>query len=248
MTRIPGRAPTRVRLFVLPHAGGGASAYRSWRSALPEDVELCLVHPPGREGRIGEPPLRSLDALVDDVAPAVAALAAPAGPSYVLFGHSMGSLVAWALARRLVAAGAPAPARLVVSAHRAPHVPDPRGALWKADDERLLAELERLGGTPPEVLAHPELMELVLPVFRADLEAAGRAGTGPPERLPCGVTVMAGRDDATVSPAALEAWREHAAPGDDGFRLRRFDGGHFYLGPEALAFLGEELHRATRAG
>lgn len=222
VTLLPGAASARVRLFCFPHAGAGVAAYRAWRPLLPPDVELALVHLPGREARLAEPPATSMDALLDDLAPA---LAPHAARPYALFGHSMGALLAHETARRLLAAGHAPPARLFVSGHRAPHLPDPRGALHERPDRELLPELERLGGTPRELLDHPEMMALVLPVFRADLALCASRPRAPAPPLPCAITAFAGADDPVAPPASVGAWDSYGS----GFRLHVLPGGHFFV-------------------
>lgn len=215
---------------MLPHAGGGAAAYRGWRARLPADVELVLLHLPGREARLAEPPLGGMDELVAHLA---SEMASHAQAPYAIFGHSFGALVAYELARRLPQQGAAPPARLFVSAHRPPGAPDPRGALHTWPPERLVEELVRLGGTPREVLEHPELVALLLPAFRADLSAVATWRPAPEPRLACGITAFGGTHDPLAGELELRGWRALAA--DDDFRLQLFDGGHFYLHAEPTA-------------
>ncbi|MGO4426473.1 thioesterase II family protein, partial [Streptomyces sp. MCAF7] len=145
------------RLFVFPHAGAGASAYRL-AAYLPDTVEVCTVQLPGRENRFAEPALTSLDDAVTVLAPLIAD---HTDLPYAFFGHSMGSLIAFETARRLRALGARLPDRLFLSGMRAPGLPDrdPRHTL---PDDKLLATSE-FGGVDAE------LQELLLPLLRADL-------------------------------------------------------------------------------
>lgn len=212
------RPRARARLFALPHAGGGASLYRPWEAALPPDVELCAVKLPGREARIGEPPFERL-------APLVAALVAAMRPKldrpFVLFGHSLGALVAYEVTRALLAAGAPLPSRLVVSARVAPQLDPPHTSLHTLPRHELIATLLRYQALPRAVLAEPELLDLVLPTLRADIALVEhhRHVEGP--RLPVHLTVLGRLDDTYVSQSELEPWREladhvqlHMLPGD----------------------------------
>lgn len=214
--------PARIRLVCLPHAGGGATGYRSWAPLLPDAVELVAIQYPGREDRFTDP-------LVDDMAELTAAIAGaldtlPPRP-YALFGHSMGSAVAYELAHRARAAGRPEPLRLLVSGRKAPEEAT-GGSVHRGDDDALYAELVRLGGTSAEVLADPELRRLVLTYVRNDYRLIERYR--PPRRgsLACPVTVFAGRDDTEFDLTRASGWARVTAGRTD---TQSFPGGHFYL-------------------
>ena len=183
-------AKPRVRLYCLPYAGGSASAYHAWARALPDDVELSGVQLPGRSLRIHEPPLRRLPELLRALLPRLERQDAP----YVLFGHSMGALVAFELARGLRHLGAPPPAGLIVSGSRAP---ERRGAshdLHRLPDEDFLRELRRFEGLPEEVLRDPELLALTLPALRADFEMIETWQSEPEPPLPVRMAALGGTE------------------------------------------------------
>ncbi|MFI9115034.1 thioesterase II family protein [Streptomyces venezuelae] len=216
------RASAPVRLFCFPHAGGSPLFFRGWAAAL-DGTELYTVCYPGRAERLGEEPSRDLRAMARRIGEEIAAQ--DDGRRVVLFGHSMGALVAYETAADLQERGAPV-AGLVVSGARAPHLPradapeGPEGAL------RTLAEL---GGTDPELLADPGFRELILPALTADFAMLGdyRQPDRPP--LSCPVTALVGDSDPRVAPEQAAAWQE-ATRGE--FRLRTVAGGHFYLAAE----------------
>ncbi len=226
----------RVRLVCLPYAGGAASLYRDW-PARPPDVDLVAPQLPGREERFGEPVPTELTALVDDLLPTVAAL----GPPVVLFGHSMGALVAYELARRLTGDGFP-PATLVVSAHPAPHLPQRHPPLHRLPDAAFVDQLRRLGGTPSGVFEEPELVELLLPALRADFTATETYRSPPGPRLGCRILAVGGRDDPRVEAGELDAWRAHTS---GPFTQLQLPGDHFFAW-DAGSGLSEVL-RATLA-
>ncbi|HYH78362.1 MAG TPA: alpha/beta fold hydrolase [Longimicrobium sp.] len=217
----PG-AGTRLRLFCFPYAGGGAGAFRGWTAALPPVVEVCPVYLPGRERRFREAAHTRMEPLVEELRHAL-------GPHldlpFAFFGHSMGAAVAYELARAMEAAGTP-PAHLFVSGRRAPQRPPDRERIHALPDDEFVARLRALEGTPDEVLRDPEMMELMLPVLRADfaLSETYRYREGPP--LACPVSALGGTGDAHVSRDDLLAWRDLTR---GFFRLCTFDGGHFFL-------------------
>ncbi|MDN5919217.1 MAG: alpha/beta fold hydrolase [Pseudonocardia sp.] len=211
-----------VRVVVLPHAGGTATFFRPWGAALPEWAELTAVQYPGRESRIGEDPLGDARAMADGVVEALEAeRAAGDVRRIVLFGHSLGATLGYEVARRLPAA----PIRLVVSARMAPTVP-PRESTHLGTDDELVARLRALGGTDTRVLDEPEMRELVLPAYRADLRAAETYTHEPRPPLTCPVEALAGADDPAAAPSDVERWADVAPAG---FRLTVLPGGHFYL-------------------
>lgn len=235
------RPQAPVRLFCLPYAGAGASAFRHWQGAFGADVEVLPVQLPGRENRISEDPRFT----VADVA---AAIAGRADRPYAIYGHSMGGRVGFEVVRELARTGGPLPLRLYVGGARAPHVDDASlfDGLSAVDDEELLRRLGDGGGLPPEVLAHPELVELLLPLLRADFGRVDSYRYVPGEPLPVPVVAFSGRADRAVSHAQSAAWARHTAAG---FTLHEIDGGHFFLHdrlPELVAAIRGDLTDALR--
>ncbi|WP_019634304.1 thioesterase II family protein [Actinomadura atramentaria] len=224
-----------LRLFCLPHAGGSAVAYRPWTKEISPAVEVHAVQYPGRADRMGEPPVTDAERLARLIAGATAPLTdRPAA----LFGHSMGAVLAYEVARLLQERGAP-PVHLFVSGARPPH---DRGdeRVSDRDDDGLVAAMAELGGTDADVLANAELRELVLPYVRNDFrlieDYAHRAGT----RLTVPVTAIIGDADPHVDEATAARWSEMT---DGPFRLRVLPGDHFYLVPRRADVIAE-IHAA----
>ena len=232
----------RLRLFCFPYAGGGAAIYRLWPQNLPSEVEVCVTHLPGRGTRLREPAFTSLDVLVDAAAEAIApSLDKP----FAFFGHSMGAMISFELARRLRDQGQPQPAHLFVSGRQAPQLPNLDPISHNLPEEELHRELLRLNGTPREVLEHPELMELMLPLLRADFSVVETYNYRPGIPLDCSLTVFGGLRDKEVSREQLEAWREQTV-GE--FALRMLPGDHFFLNDAQaqmllLSAITRELHK-----
>jgi medium-chain acyl-[acyl-carrier-protein] hydrolase len=232
-----------LRLFCFSHAGGGTAAYRRWADVLPAGVEVCLVQMPGRESRFREPPYTSMASLVRAVA---GALAPHLGRPFALYGHSLGSLVAFELARELRRRAAPGPVHLFVSGRGAPQVRSGRAPIHQLPDAAFLEELRQLGGTPREVLDNDALMQVFLPVLRADYTIAETYACTPEPPLDCPLSAFGGLDDTAWPAASLEGWREQTRAA---FRLRMFPGGHFFTRtsePHFLAALAEELDALAR--
>lgn len=212
-----------LRLFCFPYAGGGISVFQSWPEALPAAVEVCSPELPGRDTLIGQPAFTRVPPLVRRLVPAVEALL---DIPFVFFGHSMGALLAFELTRELRRLGAPLPELLLVSGHRAPHLPDPRARLHGLPDPEFLAELRRLEGTPAPALANGELMQLFLPLLRADFELSEKYEYTSESPLDVPIAAWAGSEDAEVSVAEVAAWREHTS---GAFRFEELPGTHFFI-------------------
>ncbi len=213
-----------IRVFCLPSAGGSAAAYRGWAGAAPR-LDVVAVELPGHGRRITEPPVATMAGLVRAVAHGIGPLLHDL--PYVLFGHSMGGLVAFELARELRRRRLPLPKHVVVSAVAAPtaHPGSGRGRREWSDGE-LIEEMRRLGGTPEALLREPELLDLLLPILRADLTLCAHHRFVDEPALPCPITALGGRDDPTVAPDALFSWARHTTAG---FARIVVPGGHFYL-------------------
>lgn len=222
----PRRAPG-VRLFCFPHAGAGSLAYQDWDSLLPPAIEVLPVLPPGREQRLREDPYTSIEPYVADL---VAALAPELRPPYALFGHSLGALVAFELARRVRAGRLAAPAHLFVSGRIAPQLAEHRRMLHGLPAADLVAELTALGGVPGHVDLADERLQHLLPgllaTLRADLTVNERYSFRAEPELSMGVTALGGAADPRVTERELAAWRVQTG---GQFTLRTYRGGHFYL-------------------
>ena len=223
LQRLVPRPDAPQRLFCFHHAGGGAAAFRLWPARL-ADFDVCAVQLPGRANRFVEPPMTDVGAVVDALVPVVLPLL---DRPYALFGHSMGSAVAYALAERLHAQGAPLPQRLFVSGRQPPHRPFEEWSMSGMSDTAAIDAVQRsFGGLPAEVLATPELIEMMLPTLRADfalLEGHRPASVTP---LPVPIVALGGSDDPCADDAHMRPWQGYTA---HPLRVRRLPGGHFYI-------------------
>lgn len=230
VVRMP-RPAAPVRLLCVPYAGGGPGVFNGWSAALGADIEVGAVALPGRERRVTEEPSC-------DPAEIARAVAASADRPFALFGHSMGALVAFEVVRHLRRLGGPLPVHLFVSGCVAPGTPL-RGHLYEGlswvPDAELLDRLVRGGGLPPEVVTHKELLELLLPVFRADFGwlDAYKPDDEPP--LPVPVTAFAGTGDTSAPPEDVELWRTQTTAA---FGLHVLPGGHFFPDEDLAAVAG----------
>ena len=227
----------RLRLFCFPYAGGAASIYRTWQQHLPAEIEVCAVQLPGRENRIQERPFT-------DVGPLVGALLPVILPSldrpFALFGHSMGTLIAYELAQQLQQHGR-TPTHLFLSGRRSPVLPEPDELLHTLpSDEQFLHELQqRYNNLPAVLFEDKELRELFLPLLRADFTLVETYDNPTPILLSCPLVTFGGREDRRATEAQLRAWQTLTVAD---FALHCFPGGHFYLNEQVQPLLATIAH------
>lgn len=212
-----------LRLFCFPYAGGKAQIFRTWSEALPDQIEVCPIELPGRGRRWGETPFKQLPLLIEAIANAIAPLL---NRPYALFGHSIGALIAFELARFLRQQNSSEPVNLFVSSRRAPQLQNSDTHSHTLPDDALIRKLCWLKGIPQNALDDPELMQLWLPILRADL-AIGETYTYVPQRpLSCPIIAFGGRQDPAIRRGGLHQWREQTT---GKFAKYLFRGNHFFL-------------------
>ncbi|MBV8932507.1 MAG: thioesterase [Kutzneria sp.] len=239
---------SRVEAVFFPHAGGSATYYRTLAALLPPWANALAVQYPGRQDRRSEPPIDNIPELTDRIA---RVLSARAERPLVFFGHSMGAVLAFEVAR-LLEGGSDRPlAGLIVSGRHAPSVARVEW-LHRQGDAVMIEELSALGGTHAEFLRVPELWEMVALSVRADYRAIETYKYEPGPALGCPLSVLVGAADPRVSMHDAQAWERHTSMG---FRFRVFPGGHFYLAEptaELRTALAEDLQwfvpEITRSG
>nr|WP_290224520.1 alpha/beta fold hydrolase [Trichocoleus desertorum] len=220
----PKRNPqARLRLFCFPYAGGNSFIFRPWLNSLPSDVELGAIELPGHGTRMAEPLLTRMPELVEAIA---SSLLPHLDKPFAFFGHSMGAWVSFEVARWLQSHDHLCPVHLFVSGARAPQLPSLRSPLHQLPKAEFVAALRRLQGTPEAVLEHAELMELMLPILRADFAVLETYTYSPQTPLPCSITALGGLQDVDVSEVALQAWQAQTSAS---FSHRMLSGNHFFI-------------------
>ncbi|RWN58572.1 MAG: SDR family NAD(P)-dependent oxidoreductase [Mesorhizobium sp.] len=234
MDQVPGEAKALLsviksslepsyRIICFPHGGGSVQSFRTWSDYLPEDAELICLDLPGRGKRSAEAAIRSMDVLVPMV---TEALRGYSDRPFVFFGHSVGALVAYEIARSLEKAGRPSPFHVVVSAHPSADVPADEPPMYIYADDKLTDVVRSLGLVPKEALANEELLHnFILPPMRADFELAETYDRNLPTPLGAAITAMGGVQDETINVNDLDEWRRLTT---SRFARIMFDSDHFY--------------------
>jgi medium-chain acyl-[acyl-carrier-protein] hydrolase len=217
------KAEARLRLFCLPYGGGGASLFRRWAARMPPGIEVLPVQLPGREGRFTEPPFNRLF-------PLVRALAAALRPwldiPFAIFGHSMGALVGFELARNLRMTQSCLPKHLFLSACPAPQISNGRAKIYNLPEPAFFDGLRRLHRTPPAFLQEPELLSIFLPLLRADFAVFETYTYVEEHPLACPITAFCGSEDSLAGPSEVGAWRSQTTAS---FSMHMIPGDHFFI-------------------
>lgn len=221
-----------VQLLCLPYAGGSCYAYNRWAKYLDKKVKQLPMEIAGRGRRIREPYYSTVEEAVKDIE----ALIHPVirNQPYILFGHSMGSILAYELCRLLHRMRAPLPVKLIVSGSDAPMIREPDKKYHLMEQQQLIEEMLELGGLSKEIASSTELMDLFLPILRADFAMLERYVCSEPfEPLPIDLTVMYGQEDEMIK-KDVRKWGELVT---GKFESHVFPGGHFYLFDHECSFM-----------
>jgi len=214
-------ATAEVRLLCFHHAGGSAAMYRQWPRMMPSFIEPIAVQLPGRADRFREPAYDRMEPLVDDV---IEVIKPVLDQPFACYGISMGARVVWALAHALRERAMPMPRMLFVAASTAPCTDDGNWE-WEGREDGLEGYVREMGGTPPEFLAEPELMNALLPTLRADLDVLTNHQLTPAAPLDVPIHGFAGRDDVTATLEQMRGWHAETSMR---FDLDLVPGGHFF--------------------
>jgi len=224
-------AHSTMRLICFPFAGGSAQVFKDWAQDLPSFVEVCAIQYPGRGSRFTEPMITDLNTMVDAIQPNLMSFL---NKPFAFYGHSMGAGISFALSASLQKQGI-RPKHLFVSGRNAPHVNVDREITHTLPDDEFRAKLSSMNGTPPEVLEHPELMELMLPMLRGDFTLSETSVFDMDTRLACPMTALGGEKDENVPLEGIEGWGKYTK---STFTSHMFPGDHFFLQQDTDMLLG----------
>ncbi|RUS95007.1 hypothetical protein DSM106972_091670 [Dulcicalothrix desertica PCC 7102] len=216
-----------LRLFCFPYAGGNAMSFRGWEKTLEKNlfntVEVCPIELPGRGSRLMEEPFTNFSQLISSL---TQALVPYLDKPFAFFGHSMGAIVCFEVAHLLRKKYSSTPTHLFVSGRNAPQVSIEVEHIHNLPERAFLQELRRLNGTPEEVLENTELMQMLLPMLRADFALVENYVYTPEYPLLCSITAFGGQQDPKISQDSLQAWHQQTT-GD--FSMHMFPGDHFFI-------------------
>ena len=226
-----------MSLVCFPHAGGGASFFKSWLKYLHEDIELLALQLPGREELLSETPNTDIQNIVSSIIPI---LTTKLDKPFYFFGHSMGAILAYEIIKRFEQLKFNLPEKLFVSGFRAVHLPDRNPKIHKLNEEKFLHGVRLYDGISIEVEKYPELLQLMLPALLADFTAVENYSYTHKSKISVPIVAFGGKEDKTVDTDELQDWSKHT---NSAFNYYLFKGGHFYLSEKITALMKVmELH------
>jgi medium-chain acyl-[acyl-carrier-protein] hydrolase len=212
-----------IRLFCFPYAGSGTLAYRRWIDDLSEKIELCMIRLPGRESRLNEPPFIELTPLVEYIAESIVTYL---NKPFAFWGHSMGGLIAFELSRTLRRKRQAQPYHLFISGRGAPQLPRQGSTIHNLPLNQFIDKVRSLNGIPEKMWNYPEMIEMFIPILRADFAVCETYLYIDEPPLDSPITALGGLQDQTTSLKSLEAWKEQTS---SSFTVEMFPGDHFYI-------------------
>jgi len=211
------------KMFCFPYAGGTAYMFKKWGEMLPSTVQVIPVELPGRGARLQEPAFISLPALIEELTGLIRPLL---NKQFFFYGHSMGATIAFELARALRRKYGCEPEALFVGGRRAPQVASGEPVTYHLPKSEFIEDLIKLDGTPKEVIENDELMEMMIPLLRADFQLIQTYEYTPDTPLRCPISVYGGLQDCHVPRDLLLPWKEQTK---SRFSLHMLPGDHFFL-------------------
>jgi surfactin synthase thioesterase subunit len=220
-------------LICFPSSGSSSSLFAPWKLFF-EQKNIALICPeyPARGRRFNDPPTKSIDALAQDMMHQLQD-ELKNNEDYHLFGHSLGGIVAYELALKIQQSPYKAPKSVFISSSHAPHKREKTSLKSHLSDSELIAALKQIGGLKQEVLNHPELLELVLPIIRADLALNEHYQISKKVPLSCPIITIHGTDDPVVKLEYIKEWKHYS----EDYQHINWPGDHFYFQPDLERFL-----------
>lgn len=211
-----------IRMFCFPYAGAGGSIFKNWSFSTHKNVGVYPIQYPGRENRLFEPPINNMDVLISEICKQIKNyLDRP----YILFGHSLGAKVAFHVAVEMQKSYCCAPGYLVVAGAQAPHIPE-TNPIYNLNDDYIINELRRLGGTPDKILDNKDIMKIFLPTIRADYTLSDNFIYEEKYILECPILAIAGKDDSEASENEVYEWKNYTKTS---YTYKAISGGHFFI-------------------
>ncbi|WP_242837304.1 thioesterase II family protein [Alkaliphilus transvaalensis] len=214
---------SKLKLFCFPYAGGSSAIYAKWKKHFNDSIELCPVELAGRGKRYNDKFYDDINEVVEDVFKLIKEDIEKG--EYSLYGHSYGSLISYELAHKINELQLRKPKHIFYSGNGSPHLKESK-MYHTLPDEEFLKKIIELGGTPEELIKEKELLELFLPLLRADFKVNETYQYKEREsKLDCDFTVINGKEDQ-LTLNQITGWSSHTT---GKCRFYMMDGGHFFI-------------------
>lgn len=232
--------PQKIKLFCLPFSGGNSYSYRKLEHYKAAFINLIAFDLPGHGKRMKEPLLTDITEMAEDVIKQMKdSLSGP----YAIYGHSMGATLGYVVSQKIVQQEMNPPLHLFVSGRQGPSVVNNEEILHILPKEEFIEKVLAYGGIPEMVAQEKDLMDLFVPIMRADFQAVETYTHKPAPPLNIPITAMIGLDEGITYEEALK-WQEITT---QKISLKQFSGGHFFIFdhlPEIGDILSQTLEKA----
>lgn len=221
-----------IKLCFVPHAGGSAMGYKNFKMFLDSSIVPVPIEPAGRGTRISEKPFTDVRECVKDIFEHYKDIFMEGNTA--IFGHSMGSLLAYELIKLMKKENCPLPLHFFSSGRVAfpSEIPSEFVGLSKLSDDVFLEKFSHSGGFPDMILKNKELMAMLMPVLRADVKMVDDYEMDLDDlTVDCDTTVFYGKSDLMGDWTNLESWKKLTTGSCDSFG---FEGNHFYFSDPAV--------------
>ena len=217
------KAGNAMQLICFHYAGGGAYSYCQLSGDIIDNCDVISMQLPGRDNRFQEDFASNMEEVIEELSSNIESFC---DKPFVFFGHSLGALIAFELARELQKKNITNLKHLIVSGCDAPQIPLKRKKLYDLSDDDLIEEIQKFNGMPKEILAERELLtDVILPIIRGDFTISDLYKYQQGKKLLCPITAIGGEKDSTFDPEDLLKWNEQS----DVFKFKYFPGDHFFI-------------------
>jgi medium-chain acyl-[acyl-carrier-protein] hydrolase len=230
----------KIKLFCLAYAGGTAMIYSRWKKWMDKSIEIVPIELAGRGIRGKEPFFASLDEAAEDVYARIKEAAD--GSPFAIFGHSMGALLTYEVMHKMQDRGDEMPVYAFLSGRNAPHVEVENKMIHLLPDDLFIQEIARIGGTPKEFFEQKQLLDMFIPILKADYKMIETHPFVPKaEKLDVEIAVLGGTEDEDVKVEDLGKWGDLVKRNCS---VYVFEGGHFFIFdkyPDIIDLIGSKL-------
>ncbi len=231
------------KIIAIPFAGGNKYSFIPLQKKISSGFDWITLELPGRGSRIGEELLDDVDSMVDNLMSAISSQIENC--NYILFGHSMGSLLGYELTKRIVARDLNTPSCLFFTGHGAPSFEGIEDIKSTLPENLFWERMEELGGLPKEILASKELLEMYYPIMKSDVRAIEEYVYKPmdtPFQIPVRIlmgTEEIGEGKGLVTMDGMHAWQDETSS-ECSFEI--LEGDHFFIF-EYANLIAQKIHQ-----
>ena len=232
------------KLFCIPYAGGSAAMiYTIWRKYLDSHILLIPVEYPGHGKRIREALNKNIEELAKDIFTTIIEPETKSHPDYMIYGHSMGTIVVYELLKLIKEKNYTLPHTIFLSGRYSPHLPYPPERVHLLLDNQLIDKLIELGGTPANIYDYPELINAQIPIIRNDYALLDKYNfTMPINSFNTNlIFIYSDNDPYLTDREKVDEWRHYT---NESLSIVETTGNHFFIN-EKTVFICNIINKAA---